>query len=86
MGKGKPRWYPEKPQNNYGNFCTACDLIGGRKVCEAGQGTKLFGFGQNVHDTDVCQGNPHNCIKLLYRRMAVLSNHKRLEIFRKGEK
>lgn len=35
MGKGKPRRDPNKKQNNYGNWCSACDEIDGKLYCEA---------------------------------------------------
>ena len=51
MGKGKPRHNPNKKQNNYDNWCSACDEIDGNLYCEAMQGTNA---------TKICNGNPHN--------------------------
>jgi hypothetical protein len=56
--KRKPRHNPNKPQNKYGYWCQACDVIWGRLVCEMGG------------NTDVCEGNPHNCIKAELHRKA----------------
>ena len=64
MGKGKPRLYPDKPQNNYPLVCSRYEDHGnGVYYCE-----------QDVGDARVCKGNPHNCVKTKYRRLASRSN------------
>lgn len=64
MGKNKPRQNPDKKQNNMGGFCQYYEEHkSGHVACES-----------NVGDAKVCQGNPHNCIKTLYRRAASRSN------------
>ena len=65
MGKGKPRWYPDKPQNKMPLICPRYEEHnGGIRYCEQG----------NVHDADICKGNPHNCVKTRYHRAASRSN------------
>lgn len=61
MGKGKPRHNPDKPQNKYGGFCQWFEKYeDGSSSCEA-----LYG------DAKVCKGNPHNCIKCKYKKLAI---------------
>ena len=63
MGKGKPRWYPNKPQNRYGKKCEYYEgNDDGQGCCEA-----LFTM---KNPTVVCKGNPHNCCKVKYSEMA----------------
>lgn len=64
MSKGKPRWYPAKPQNNMPLVCPRYESHGGTVYCEQG----------NVGDAQVCRGNPHNCVKTKYHRAASRSN------------
>lgn len=65
MSKGKPRWYPDKPQNKIGSRCPRFeDHSNGIYYCEQG----------NVGDAKVCKGNPHNCVKTKYHRAASRSN------------
>jgi hypothetical protein len=65
MSKGKPRWYPDKPQNNMSIPCTRFEDHGnGNYYCE--QGTS--------DDAKTCKGNPHNCVKTKYHRAASRSN------------
>ena len=64
MAKGKLRWYPDKPQNNYPIYCPRFENHGGNYYCEQG----------NVGDAKVCKGNIHNCVKTKYHRAASRSN------------
>ena len=66
MSKGKPRWYPDKLQNNKKIPCPLYEKsIDGTCYCE---------HGSSVTDTKVCKGNPHNCIKTQYHKAASRSN------------
>lgn len=50
MGKGKPRLYPDKPQNNYPTVCLRYEDHGnGVYYCEEGY----------VGAAKICKGNPH---------------------------
>lgn len=60
MGKGKPRHNPDKKQNNYGKECQAYDGY----TCHGGCSM----------DIKKCKGNPHNCKKTFYARLASRSN------------
>jgi len=74
MGKDKPRHDPDKPQNRIGSWCSYCDeLLGSGLTCEADG------------DADVCKGNPHNCVKTKYHRMASMSDKQKNEMRRKEE-
>ena len=65
MSKGKPRWYPDKPQNNKQNPCPRYEeYSSGGCYCEGG----------SVGDAEICKGNPHNCMKTLYHRAASRSD------------
>lgn len=65
MAKGKPRLYPDKPQNNMPLICPRFEDHGnGIYYCEQG----------NVRDAYICNGNPHNCVKTKYHRAASRSN------------
>jgi hypothetical protein len=60
MGKGKARCNPDKPQNKMGNFCQYYEEYeDGYTACEG-----LIG------SVKVCKGNPHNCVKALYHKLA----------------
>ena len=51
MGKSKPRWYPNKKQNQYGNFCSYYEESNnGYGYCEA--------LLTNGNPTVICKGNP----------------------------
>lgn len=65
MGKGKPRWYPDKPQNNYPIYCTRFEQYSNGLV---------YCHGGHPADARVCKGNPHNCVKTKYHRAASRSN------------
>jgi hypothetical protein len=61
MAKGKARWFPDKPQNKMGKFCSYYEEYkGGFAACEG-----LIG------SVKVCKGNPHNCVKTLYHKLAI---------------
>ena len=65
MGKGKPRLYPDKPQNNRKIPCPRYEeYSNGSCCCEGG----------SVGDAEICKGNPHNCVKTTYHRAASRSN------------
>ena len=72
MGKGKPRKYPDKKQNLMGGWCQQCDIPApmndNNMNCELG------------YDTHICNGNPHNCIKVKYHQQASLSDRQKNEI------
>ena len=64
MSKWKPRQDPNKPQNKKGGFCQYFEEYpSGHAACEGGYG-----------DVKICEGNPHNCIKTYYHRLASRSN------------
>ena len=65
MGKNKPRWYPDKPQNNYW-YCAYDD---GTKYKECGYPWAFK-----------CNGNKHMCKKLYFQHLASLSQHMREQI------
>lgn len=67
MGKGKPRHHPEKRANQKGWWCQGCEEIDGKLYCEGGYG-----------DTEICKGNPHNCIKTFYHAAASLSDKQKM--------
>lgn len=68
MGKGKPRLYPDKPQNNKRLFCSSFEEYGDNNP------DHVYCHGGCVEDAKTCQSNPHNCIKTYYRRAASRSN------------
>jgi hypothetical protein len=67
VGKGKPRRDPNKKQNLYGSKCSYSEEHNGVGVCEAGIG-----------DWNICKGNPHNCVKVLYKIAASRSDKQKL--------
>lgn len=63
MGKGKPRWYPKKYQNQLGNECEfLLDMGNGIKICE--------NDGIKCTDINICKGDRHNCCKVKYHILA----------------
>ena len=65
MSKRKPRWYPDKPQNNMKIPCPRYEEYStGGCYCHGG----------DSNDAKICKGNPHNCVKTLYHRAASRSN------------
>ena len=72
MGKGKPRQNPDKPANKMGKFCSYCDSYtdeNGNEILIA-----CCGMLPGKDHLKTCQGNPHNCIKTYYHRLASRSN------------
>jgi hypothetical protein len=67
LSKGKPRHNPNKPQNKYGDWCSYCDEVNGKLYCEQGK------------DANICKGNPHNCIKVLYKIAASRSDTQKID-------
>ena len=71
VGKGKPRHNPDKPQNKIGAVCPWYEEFkdgSGKtmiKNCEGWMSTKA---------AEICDGNPHNCIKVKYRYLAARSD------------
>ena len=66
MGKGKPRHNPDKLQNKMGGKCPYYETYswGAPPYCESG----------NCDDAKKCKGNPHNCVKTFYVRLASRSD------------
>lgn len=61
IGKGKPRHNPQKPQNRLGGICSYYEEdLNGFGRCEISKG-----------QISVCEGNPHNCIKCKYKKLAI---------------
>lgn len=75
MGKNKPRWYPDKPQNNMPLVCPRYEEYSdGGCYCHGGWD----------YDAKICKGNPHNCVKTFYHRAASRSNKQiNDEVFRR---
>lgn len=67
--KRKTRHNPDKPQNNYGDWCQYAEEHNGHITCECGYG-----------DTKICKGNRHNCVKTDYHKQAVLSDKQKIEL------
>jgi len=58
----KPRHNPDKYQNKIGSICQwAEDDEFGKMRCELGNNIKI------------CKGNPHNCCKVKYHKLAILN-------------
>jgi hypothetical protein len=72
MGKNKPRHDPNKPQNKYGNECWYVEEINGHLYCTR--------YGTSNSVIPICKGNPHNCIKTKYHRLASMSNIQKNEL------
>lgn len=62
MGKGKPRHNPDKYANRSGGDWT-CNYYDGH-TCHGGC----------WRDLEKCKGNPHNCVKTFYARLASRSD------------
>lgn len=70
MGKGKPRRNPNKRQNLYGSWCSyAEEMPSGQITCE----------NSFIADCKICEGNPHNCIKIKYHNLASMSDRQKNE-------
>lgn len=65
MGSGKPRKYPDKPQNNYPKVCSRYETY---------KNAPPYCHGGSSDDARICGGNPHNCIKTQYHRAASRSD------------
>lgn len=74
MGKGKPRHNPDKPQNKYGSWCSACDEIDGVLYCE------VPGYGKRA--AKICKGNRHNCCKVEYANEARKSDIRKINDYK----
>ena len=75
MGKGKPRWYHDKPQNNYGSECNMVEEI------PMPDGTIYLHcehIGVRDINTKVCKGNRHNCYKATLHRAASRSDKQKI--------
>jgi O-succinylbenzoate synthase len=67
MKIGKPRHDPDKKQNKYGFWCQCAEEHDdGTITCEG-----------NYGDTSICKGNPHNCVKTKYHRLASRSDRQK---------
>lgn len=62
MGKNKPRYNPNKPQNKYGKYCQWYEEHNNFACCERGW------------DVMKCKGNPYNCVKVKYQILASRSD------------
>lgn len=72
MGKNKQRHNLNKPQNQYGNWCSYAEkLKDGSLTCECGYG-----------DANICKGDRHNCIKTKYHKLASMSDRQKNEMNR----
>lgn len=62
MGKGKPRHDLNKKQNKYGKYCSYYEKYSNKSEpkCEISLG-----------DVNICKGNPHNCVKTKYHKLAI---------------
>jgi len=58
--KRKPRHDLNKPQNQMGSRCSYYESVNGSPCCE----------NSFVADVSICKGNPHNCVKVKYKRLA----------------
>ena len=70
MGKRKPRYNPNKRQNQNGTLCSFAESIPRENnanyiYCEAG------------YDATFCQGNKHKCKKAWYRSLARRSDRRK---------
>ena len=59
MGKGKLRHNPDKEQNKRGG------------KCEHYEGTWCHLPFNEGFDVKICKGNPHNCVKIKYKKLAI---------------
>jgi hypothetical protein len=70
MSKGKPRHNPDKPQNNYGGICPYYEEYpNGSASCE----------NSFIANVNICKGNPHNCVKIKYHKLACRSDKQKLK-------
>ena len=68
MSKGKPRWYQDKPQNNYGRYCKCFDGLEEKSIDEY----LVTEFCDVPHSVilKTCRCDPHRCMKALNKCMA----------------
>lgn len=79
MGKGKPRWYPDKKQNKYGKECLWYEINSkGNSYCEA----LLMDRG---NPTKICKGNRHNCCKVKFAEMQRMNDKQKINYWKKQE-
>jgi len=70
MGKGDLRHNPDKRQNRQGRYCSYFEEHpNGFTCCE----------NSFIADTAICKGNPHNCIKIKYKKLASRSDIQKTE-------
>jgi len=67
MGKGKPRHDPNKPQNRIGKYCSYYEYVNENSCCE----------NSFIADVSICKGNPHNCVKVKYKKLACRSDRQK---------
>ena len=75
MGKNKPRWYPDKPQNNYGAECTMVEEI---PQSDGSVMLRCEHIGGTQADIKVCKGNRHNCVKTYLHTEASKSDARKI--------
>jgi len=68
MGKNKPRHNPDKKQNLIGDFCQWYEFWQAEDKSKGGYCEGHFGDGK------ICKGNPHNCVKTKYSKLASMSD------------
>jgi hypothetical protein len=90
MRKGKNRYNPDKPQNNYGGDedCPNYDnYYDGTEFCHDEQSSGWNEYIQwKQKDKDgklICKGNRHNCNKLRLKWLASLSEEERKKYLEK---
>lgn len=69
MSKGKPRHNPNKKQNKMGGYCSYYEEHLGSACCE----------NSFIADVSICKGNPHNCVKIKYKKLACRSDRQKNE-------
>jgi len=70
MSKGKPRYNPDKPQNRLGGNCSYYEESPSSSPCCENS---------FVADVSICKGNPHNCIKIKYKKLACRSDKQKIQ-------
>lgn len=69
MGKGKPRHDPNKRANQRGGFCSHCEVNSTTGL--------MYCMYDGTWATNICKGNPHNCMKVSLRKAAGLKEVQR---------
>ena len=80
MSKGKPRWYPNKPQNKYGGICPMVEEIPQKDGTIYMRCEHICGRPEEIK---VCKGNKHNCVKTYLHREASKSDARKNNEFRR---